>query len=116
MKIGRYDTSETIAESVECAEKTFGIELTFLEKMRMKQFVEPVLREKLRVAQEHPPGDARGFDPVREVVARFMIMEYGLPLDYANPICPRRAGLYGRHRREFSELLKWYQQERDVQF
>jgi hypothetical protein len=81
MKIGYYDEHEVFEESRDCIRSTFGLELSLIEQCRLREYVQPILKERSRINACINPLMA--FDPVGEISTRFMIDYYGLPLDYA---------------------------------
>jgi hypothetical protein len=74
--------NERVAEFAEGARKviydTYRLELTTIERARLKEYVRPVLEELSKARNKRDK-----FDPRLEISTRFMIDYYGLPLDYA---------------------------------
>jgi len=70
-----YKPQEVFEKAKECIKRNFGLDLTLIEQLRLKEYVIPVLEELDQISR----GSLENFNPFVEVEARFMMDYYGLP-------------------------------------
>jgi hypothetical protein len=102
-------------KSLKCIKITFGLDLSLIEKVRLKLLVNKTISDLESLAEqcEKPLAFSSlyvygSFNPVGESVSRFMVKYYGLPVELANVHTsnPKEAGLYSHHKNAFNEYLR----------
>ncbi len=72
-----YPPQEVFEEAIKGIKRNFSLELTLIEKVRLKEYVIPIIKE----TENASAYDA--FNPIGEVMSRFMVDYYGLPAELA---------------------------------
>lgn len=113
-----YPEKEVFEEAIEDIKVVFGLELSLIEKLRLKEYVSPVLDSLDRMAQNAKPRPsaspewaANSFHPVVEVVSRFMEDYYGLPSSYSCvSISNENVELYSYNPESFKKYMRILQE------
>jgi hypothetical protein len=113
-----FPEHEVLEESIKQIKWTFGIELSLIEKVALKQYIGPALdgRDKITESPKHLPGNTYMlYDPIGEVITKFMIDYYELPFEYAmvHTRC-YNAPIYTANRKEFQEYIRRIQERKHL--
>jgi hypothetical protein len=109
-----YDSREVFLDSRRCILSTFGLNLSLIEQVILKRYVESSLDSLdnvLELCDVHPSFSSEyvlnSFEPCCETVTNFMIDYYGLPFELAkvHTSVPLSAQLYSKNTQEFIEYL-----------
>jgi hypothetical protein len=107
-----YPEKEVFDRAKECIHNTFGLELTIIEQAELKQYISPALDGLDAIKTE---GGAReSYDPIGEVVTRFMCEYYELPFEVANMHTTPYPEIYIKNKKEVMEYFKIIQDRKHL--
>ena len=105
-----YDERKVFLRARAVIKKWFGIELTLIEQIRMKEYIPGIIKEREGI---NALQTTSAFNPAAETVARFMTDYYGLhPIYSTAPAGDWRQAypILVEHDKEFKELMKLKQE------
>ena len=115
-----YDKQDVFEESKKCINYVFGLELTLIEQVRLKESIDNIFDDldKIRDLNDKKNkgklvlGEANEYEATGEIITRFMMDYYGLPFDFArvHTSLPREVDLYRYHQEEFKEYMRLLQE------
>jgi hypothetical protein len=109
------DERKILFEAIGIIEKTYGLRLTLIEKLELKQYVAPVINARSMESHIRAPHSA--FDSASEVISRFLSEYYGLPAEYTNLWVTRsHAPLYMGNPEKFKEYMRLLQEREHHEF
>lgn len=114
-----YPEKEVFEQSKKHIKWTFGLDLSIIEQVALKQYIAPVLDTLEGICAENRAkgiiGASNEYEPVAEVITQFMMDYYDLPFELAFVhTSGKNADLYNYHQKEFNEYLRRVQERKHM--